>query len=249
MKDFYNELTAIAANDHHLKRYVSMINHRLANPTESQHTELHHILPRSLFPDYSSSDWNIVVVSLREHYILHIILAKALEDSSMWRSVYCMSNFKKYIFGVSSKVFESSKIKSKLYMSGINHPNHRGVQWSEEARIKRSKEMTNNQYALGSRHNNGFKLRQSKRYRGKSYEERHGEEKAKQLKHQRSLSMKEVSANRDYADENNPKARKCLIEDQIFNTVKEVMEYYNFSRQTVTKRLNSDNYPDWQRVS
>lgn len=40
--------------------------------------EKHHILPRSMFPQYVESEWNIVKLTPRAHYIAHYILWKAV---------------------------------------------------------------------------------------------------------------------------------------------------------------------------
>lgn len=55
--------------------------------------EKHHIVPRSLGGSNKKS--NLVKLSLREHFIAHLLLAK-IHGHGMWFALYMMSNFKKY---------------------------------------------------------------------------------------------------------------------------------------------------------
>jgi hypothetical protein len=42
--------------------------------------ETHHILPRSIYPDFVDSSWNLIELSPADHYWSHYLLAKALPD-------------------------------------------------------------------------------------------------------------------------------------------------------------------------
>ena len=58
-----------------VNRYISFIEYKKLNTPAVY--EVHHILPQSIFPEYklfSNSPWNAVKLSLRCHYIAHIML-------------------------------------------------------------------------------------------------------------------------------------------------------------------------------
>lgn len=57
-------------------------------------TQRHHILPKSLFPEYESfkNSWNIVNLTNEDHYIAHFILAEFSRHPSMISAWYAMNN-------------------------------------------------------------------------------------------------------------------------------------------------------------
>jgi hypothetical protein len=42
--------------------------------------EGHHILPKSLYPEYKTEKWNIVLLNSREHFICHLLLCKVFQN-------------------------------------------------------------------------------------------------------------------------------------------------------------------------
>ncbi len=70
-------------NTHNIERYIKVIEYLKTQDFSDQYTEIHHILPRSIWPEYISEDWNKIVISGRWHYILHWLLAKAI-GNKMW---------------------------------------------------------------------------------------------------------------------------------------------------------------------
>ena len=83
---YKNKLLSICKNRHYYERYVKFIEYRINNPIDTRryYTEKHHILPSSLFPEYKKEKWNIVVLSGREHFLVHYLLAKLTNHNSMW---------------------------------------------------------------------------------------------------------------------------------------------------------------------
>lgn len=63
----------------YLKLYISIICNA-ENREISGYNEKHHIIPRSM--GGSDASWNIVRLSLREHYICHQLLVKIYENES-----------------------------------------------------------------------------------------------------------------------------------------------------------------------
>ena len=71
----YTILSSKPHNPHYLKRYIKFIESCKLNTTG----ELHHIAPKSkqLFPEFKSfklHQWNKIKLSLRQHYIAHLLL-------------------------------------------------------------------------------------------------------------------------------------------------------------------------------
>lgn len=89
----------------------------------------HHILPRSLFPDFKNlkeHEWNQSNLSHRAHFVSHWLLAKAFpKQAAMWKAFYAMANKDK------------QKINSKTY--SLLREKH--SKWNSETK-KGNKEMS-----------------------------------------------------------------------------------------------------------
>jgi len=83
-------------NQHYFKRYLKFINkYNNINKFETHKTEKHHILPVSLYPEFKDLKkfkWNKIVLTLRQHFIAHWLLAK-LYGGSQWFSFNQMKRF------------------------------------------------------------------------------------------------------------------------------------------------------------
>ena len=78
-------------------RIRRLIKHRMANPAKGQHHK-HHIAPASWYPEHAKNKKNIVKLTHREHYVVHMMLNRAFpDDLSMSRAFHLMS-----VFGVGS---------------------------------------------------------------------------------------------------------------------------------------------------
>ncbi len=80
-------------NSHFLKRYLTFI--ARCAVINSSYTEDHHILPKSIFPEYKTSKENIVTLTARQHFVAHLILTKVFTDidtrARMLKAFYRMS--------------------------------------------------------------------------------------------------------------------------------------------------------------
>jgi hypothetical protein len=73
-------------------RYINFIKSRPQNRALG-YAERHHILPRSLYPEFETDPTNIVVLTAKEHYIAHLLLYKTFPESySMLRAFWGMCN-------------------------------------------------------------------------------------------------------------------------------------------------------------
>lgn len=80
------------------KVYMAIISHALKEQStglRKKNTgvlyESHHILPRSLFPLWTKRKFNIVLLTLREHYFCHQLLTKIYPTKSMFAALWQMS--------------------------------------------------------------------------------------------------------------------------------------------------------------
>lgn len=66
-------------------RYIKLIQFAKDGKFDGKYEyyEIHHVLPVSLFPEYSRESWNLIKVPGKLHYILHYLLAKFTKDVKM----------------------------------------------------------------------------------------------------------------------------------------------------------------------
>lgn len=77
--------------DHWYQRYVKLIEYAKQNVSEKIYIHKHHILPRSLFPEYTKLQSNIVNLSYRLHFIAHYILWKMTDTIQMALAFHFMA--------------------------------------------------------------------------------------------------------------------------------------------------------------
>lgn len=114
------------------------------------YTEKHHIVPKCLGGGNEES--NITVLTAREHFIVHYILAKKLYPKSrnLWYALWRMCSIndnQRNRATPSSKLYEELKIEKSFWNRGINNPmygirgelnSNYGKSFSEEHRNKLS---------------------------------------------------------------------------------------------------------------
>ena len=90
--------------------------------TASKKHYVHHIVPRA--EGGSDDESNLVMLTAREHYIAHLLLAKIYDDKPMWCAVQMMGKKFKH----SSRLFEKLSKNFRAW--------NKGKQLSEECRRK-----------------------------------------------------------------------------------------------------------------
>lgn len=106
-------------NFHQIQKYMNFISSRKQN---SEIYEIHHILPRSMFPEFEklkNNQWNAIKLSPREHFIAHKILWRAF-GGPMTTAFHFMSNTSHIGMKISSKEYERLKIEFKERMSFLS---------------------------------------------------------------------------------------------------------------------------------
>jgi len=108
----------------HLARYVNFINSRPERKLHQKGFHTHHVYPKSIakknnIEDYNG-DWNLIELTPREHFIVHMILSYSYNVYSM---VYCfrlMVGCGKYKQKLTSRQYESLKLReSKLIQNKV----------------------------------------------------------------------------------------------------------------------------------
>lgn len=108
------------------KIYESIVSNAIARGVPSGQYDRHHIIPRSLGGvDYDS---NMVNLTLREHFVCHLLLAK-IYGGPMIRAAFLMSSFRKYNSSRQYKKLREEYINN--FMSGDNNPSRR-FPWTDE---------------------------------------------------------------------------------------------------------------------
>ena len=151
--------------------YWSIIHNRLHNKVDG-YVELHHIIPRSEGgPDNND---NIVVLTAREHYICHLLLAKIYNDYKMLSAVVFMQAAKERwpsrTFKFNSRLYEA--IRKKFAVKVSEHkkgriPWNKGKKMSPEA----CKNMSVAQKKYRQEHPNSISSSFSKYWIGKNRSE------------------------------------------------------------------------------
>ena len=112
------------------KIYESIINNALDRKIPNEQYDRHHIIPRSLGGvDYES---NMVNLTLREHFICHLLLAK-IYGGPMIRAAFLMSSFKKYNSSRQYKKLREEYISN--FMNGDMNPTRRFPWTDDEKKI------------------------------------------------------------------------------------------------------------------
>lgn len=116
-------------SQHHLSRYLKLIDFAKKNQITNGYSERHHIFPKSM--GGSDSKDNLILLTPRQHFICHWLLWKAYQNHPMSHSFWLMQNRKKY-HKVNSKTYALLKETQSKRMRE-NNP-----QTSEDVRKKNS---------------------------------------------------------------------------------------------------------------
>ncbi len=78
-------------NVEYLEKYIKLLlEYRLHESDE--YTEKHHILPKSVFPEFKNEDWNIIELKYEDHINAHLFLFKSINIRQYQRPLNWMLN-------------------------------------------------------------------------------------------------------------------------------------------------------------
>lgn len=86
----------------------------------SQYFEFHHILPKSLFPNWSKKESNIVALTAREHFFCHQLLTKIYPGQAMQASLHFLYGRHKEFKIKNSRDYERNLKKLKRTENRFN---------------------------------------------------------------------------------------------------------------------------------
>jgi hypothetical protein len=205
-----------------LERYLKFIEIFKRDGIYKNQTHNHHILPRSLYPefeDFNKNPWNKAILTYREHLIAHYMLAKALEGN-MW---FAYNNMNAYGERLNSILYEKAMIRISKEQS------------------KRQKEwLKNNEHPkgmLGKKHTKDA-LEKMSNWSSQNYEERYGVEKSNEIKdklsryertpeHNKKISiakMGHIVTDEQRKKQSNTIRRKILSGERTFSVSEEHSE-------------------------
>lgn len=110
------------------KIYIKIItNAKKQNRNKSNgYFESHHILPKSLFPLWKNKPSNKVLLTAREHFFCHLLLAKIYPCSQMTYALHAFTSRPNSDYKISSREYQRIKEQYALVMSkkfsGIKRP-------------------------------------------------------------------------------------------------------------------------------
>ena len=106
----------ISQNSKYVKWYFNIISSKKFYNDEK--IEEHHILPKSIYPEYKNDKINLIKLSLREHYVVHLLLWKMFNKNSIERSkmAFAVKRFRKG----NSEIFMNAR-KYALIRSDLKH--------------------------------------------------------------------------------------------------------------------------------
>lgn len=126
LKEYFLSLN-IPYNEHYLDRYLKFILSLPEITKKEGYGESHHILPKSLFPQFrlkKDAPWNQKRISARAHYICHWMLWKAFPENrdmmlSFWIMLSCKSRDRDYSVGSIS--YDILRTEFSEYMRSKDH--------------------------------------------------------------------------------------------------------------------------------
>lgn len=134
------------------KVYMEIIKKARNRPlTKEKGYEIHHILPKSIFPNWSKRKGNMVKLTYKEHFFCHELLTKIYPSSKLNFALLSMSNSKKYRKTLTLKQYEilkssidysgrSEKMKKKWQNTEFREKVTKAVRNTKEIRSEKMKE-------------------------------------------------------------------------------------------------------------
>lgn len=108
-------------NIDYIDRYIE---HTSKNNISSNYTEKHHILPKSVFPEFKNEKWNIVKLSGRDHFIAHYLLMESFVHKDISYAFNMMKRVSKRMgkadLQMMSESYEKFRDELSLHLSEIN---------------------------------------------------------------------------------------------------------------------------------
>lgn len=160
--DFVNDKLALIFEENNdlLLSYVDLITKNYNNPKIKGKTEAHHVLPKSIFPEYKTDKWNIVNLSYYDHALAHYYLAKT-SNSKMCYAFHRMinSNTDRFNADELDEIFKLYSSEKELFHRSMSKLS-KNI-WKDDDFRKRHRELTKlamQKPEVKEKHRNSLKL-------------------------------------------------------------------------------------------
>lgn len=134
--------------DNKYTRWYWKIVDRASSRKKPHISELHHILPKGnlMFPQFSNlklNSWNGVHLTLREHFICHLLLTKMTLGEPRRSAIYGLMRFSSGLNKCNAREYEKAKKLFKAARKGCPNPlkGQPGRKWSDEEKKIHSEKM------------------------------------------------------------------------------------------------------------
>lgn len=194
--------------------------------TKEIYTEKHHIVPKCLGGGNEKS--NLTKLTAREHFLVHYILTRIYPgNSKIWNACFkmCQTSKNQQRFIPNSRLYEFIKIQWSNLNRGANH------------------------FAFGKPKTDEHKKAIGDGNRGKIVSDE-TRQKMSIAQSGKKLPEKRVEQMRGFMKNNNPRSRKCSINDVEFISIAEASRYFNISNKVCRCRMEStkEEWIEWKYI-
>ena len=185
---------------------------------DGNYYERHHILPKSLFPLWKSRKSNIVLLTAREHFFCHQLLAKIYPGKEMAFALHLLLTTNNGKLMISSREYEKIQKLNSIYRKQMK-PNL-GHHWTEEQRKHISEGTKRGMNQMSDKDKASWKIKNAEVNRLRGLERR----KPKVEK----VYMTEDEWRKAHSDYWKSKCKKvlCVETGEVFESVKAAKEKY-----------------------
>ena len=223
--------------------------------------EKHHIFPKSMFPEYKTSRWNLVNLSQEDHLKAHEILIQIVANKKDWHRMVCAYN----LLAKSHRVKTSEFLElMRVANTGDNNPMYGkrgelnpnfGKPLSEERRKNISESLKGEKHPqFGIKRSKQFCDNLSAKLKGRQFSEEHcanisksmsagrhpmfGKHKSEQTKQKiREKVSGENNGGHGKVRGSNPNAKRILVEGIEFESLLDAAEHFNVNKCTIGRWL------------
>ena len=253
----------ISKLEHFKLRYENFIKNRyeinMIRDLSNIYTEKHHIIPVSM--GGTDEPDNIIKLTLREHYIAHLMLLMAYQNSSMYFAYLMMSRTRDNSLKINSRTYEKLKSKFRYYrserMKGELNPMYGKGTFAGRSHTDESKQkMSRIRKIICQKENNGYYGKNHNKNTLDLLKEKSSGDNNKMygkvviINDKGTISVINKSEfikgfhKTPNSGNNKPKLKlrkKVSIDGTIYNSLKEASEKFGIPSNTVTRRCNPKN--------
>lgn len=165
-------------SNHYLNRYLRFLNYCMTINvnTSNEYSEVHHMLPKSIFKKHKKAEWNLIRLTGRQHFISHWMLSKIFPEKSFLRNS-CVTAFHCMTIGHAEKRYYNSRSFEYARKMLANKMKHHNPMHDEQVRRK----MSVSQKAQYSKRSSEDREKDRKRKMGVCHLTKEGREKLSNL--------------------------------------------------------------------